>query len=775
MARSRKRPTRPVAASIAEPQDHWILAGFTFLLTVTTLLPTESIGDDSLSLLVLLWLLGGSIWIYVHWKHQRDFIVGRLDWWWAIAALFVLIGAISNIAHGDARRGFNATFAWCVYPLVFFMARDVLRCQTSKKAVAAWMIALAVGLSSCGLYQYFVGMPAFRAEFGALSNVEEVSALTEIGINPDASSAEYKQFLDRLESTEPYSTFGLANSLAGFLVSWSVMAVPAIVFLVLGTGSTKPTTSVSKWFLLCGAAIVAMCIMLTKSRSAWLALAAGGLAMSWLTVRPTRRRWTLVLGAFGLATILLAVGVAVGAVDSQVLTEARVSMAYRLQYWRATLNMIQDHWFFGVGAGNFQSYYTQYKWPQASEVVADPHQFLLELWATLGLVPFICVFAYFGRRLVDARRDIRSRETESPTEPTVTESPVWTIGGRLTPFAAVLCGGVAACFASVLCRLSFQQNVEMSTVLLLPVVWVIVLPISMFTFWHLRSWVTHGHWCRWWCLVAVGTLAINLTAAGGISYAAVAVTIWLLLAMSDERAPAEGSRRWSLVALVGLALVFAPWFALTTLHPILQRRGHLLEFRRHMDNFQVAHSVDDMATSHRHWTQADTSLQAAIRADEKSPVPPRFLAVLSLRKWGVDQGSEETFREALDLMVSKDPLSQRTRFLAAKLALAAYTETEDPDWLDRVIRELAQGVELYPNDAMSYARLAWGYHLSDRDREAAIAANLALRLDAKHDHIERKLARQHVVFLHLPPWELPPPNRTSAEQTMQQLRIPSRN
>ena len=38
----------------------------------------------------------------------------------------------------------------------------------------------------------------------------------------------------------------------------------------------------------------------------------------------------------------------------------------------------------GVGPGNFQQTYPAYKLPQASESVADPHNFLLEVWATAG-------------------------------------------------------------------------------------------------------------------------------------------------------------------------------------------------------------------------------------------------------------------------------------------------------------------------------------------------------------------------------------------------------
>ena len=63
---------------------------------------------------------------------------------------------------------------------------------------------------------------------------------------------------------------------------------------------------------------------------------------------------------------------------------ASKSFGYRLQYWQSSLQMIADHPLVGCGPGNFQNVYTQYKLPEASEEVADPHNFLLEIWATAG-------------------------------------------------------------------------------------------------------------------------------------------------------------------------------------------------------------------------------------------------------------------------------------------------------------------------------------------------------------------------------------------------------
>ena len=101
--------------------------------------------------------------------------------------------------------------------------------------------------------------------------------------------------------------------------------------------------------------------------------------------------------------------VRLGGLDREVITEAPKSLLYRWQYWRATCDMIGDHPWFGCGLGNFKSYYTRYKAPEASETIADPHNFLLEIAATAGLpslVLFLLGRCRFHDGLVAASRRV---------------------------------------------------------------------------------------------------------------------------------------------------------------------------------------------------------------------------------------------------------------------------------------------------------------------------------------------------------------------------------
>ncbi len=68
------------------------------------------------------------------------------------------------------------------------------------------------------------------------------------------------------------------------------------------------------------------------------------------------------------------------------------SMLVRWQYWHSTAAMIADAAFTGVGGGNFQFVYPQYKAPAASETIQDPHNFVLSLlsqYGPLGLLGFL--------------------------------------------------------------------------------------------------------------------------------------------------------------------------------------------------------------------------------------------------------------------------------------------------------------------------------------------------------------------------------------------------
>lgn len=68
------------------------------------------------------------------------------------------------------------------------------------------------------------------------------------------------------------------------------------------------------------------------------------------------------------------------------------AMLVRWQYWVSSVQMAADYPLFGVGGGNFATFYPHYKIPAAPETVRDPHNVILSLlcqFGPLGVLGFL--------------------------------------------------------------------------------------------------------------------------------------------------------------------------------------------------------------------------------------------------------------------------------------------------------------------------------------------------------------------------------------------------
>src|SRR5690606_1662633 len=123
----------------------------------------------------------------------------------------------------------------------------------------------------------------------------------------------------------------------------------------------------------------------------------------------------IVLGLGLLGVAVLVGGIASGAAPVEKMAGGPKSLLYRFEYWQAPATMLRDYPWLGVGPGYFEGTYQHYQLPQSSENVNDPHNFIIEIWATsgaLGLAMLLAVTALFVHRLW--------RMTRSPAETTST-------------------------------------------------------------------------------------------------------------------------------------------------------------------------------------------------------------------------------------------------------------------------------------------------------------------------------------------------------------------
>ncbi len=707
---------QPFALSENDRLRPWLLAGFTSLVVARPLFPSESAATygDGMPM-VMLWITLAVLWLLG--------AIGRpkfsIRFGWIDAAVLLLVGwhtlaALWAVWHGSPRPALNMLWEWVGLGLCFFLARQFIVTPTEVRAVVAVMIALAVALAGYGLYQCFHEMPATRAIYES----DPDAAIRNAGLWFPPGSPERQLFADRLYSTEPMATFALTNSLAGYLVPW----------LVILAGMICASISIRRqlWKLVLCAMPIAACLLLTKSRSGYVAVGVG-VVVAWLASRLKRTtigwKWPTIVTVVLVA--MITAGISFGGLDREVLSQASKSFGYRLQYWQSTGQIIAEHPILGCGPGNFQDTYPRYKLPEASEEVADPHNFLLEIWATAGTPAAIAFLMVLGCFVWTIARDANTigkepkcgevvkdekRELPKPliiNSTSIVSHPNYILSGCFTGFLLSFPMGLLSVAPQGIAAL------------------LLGLPIAALALLLLRGWIQEGQMPRWLPAVGVAALLINLLAAGGIGLPSVAGTLWLLLAVGlPEERPRELPTRMAWVMLL-LTILLAYACYRTAYSRVLDCHAQL-------------------RLSERKPAQAAEYLEAAAAADPLSAEPRRRLADLEFDRWR-QEPNEESFRRfeaANENVLTLSPGSPPAWFNAAERYCEAYSKTGSRHALEVAIHDYQRAIELYPNNALYRAKLADAALAAGNHAIFRSEAEAALNLDAATPHKDRKLPTQ---------------------------------
>ena len=314
----------------------------------------------------------------------------RLDW-----ATLVMVAAVvgSGIVHagrtvtpaiggplalGPPRGPIAAeSIAWAAGGAAVIAGRR-LGLSSMKFGVAELIAGVGVLLSIWAVHQKFVSLPATLAAFEA----DPAGTLRSIGIDAEAGSRARELFADRLRDGGPTASFALANTLAAALVvPWTICFAAAWSF-----------QRVDRWAAAAAglaAAIVGGAIVASGST-------AGLVAALLATVLVSLARPIAHLAKGSGAGRVTAVGVAAGAVAAVGLAGTIVYVAaggrlpttlrYRVAYWRASGQMLAAEPATGVGPGLFQARYPAFRDIQSHEVIADPHNFLIETATSGGIL-----------------------------------------------------------------------------------------------------------------------------------------------------------------------------------------------------------------------------------------------------------------------------------------------------------------------------------------------------------------------------------------------------
>jgi hypothetical protein len=734
---------------------------------------------------------GGLIWVFavlfaLGLALVGAFVGGRFRWRWswtdtALALLVVLVALSANHAF-DRRPAINLAWDWVALGVVYFLVRSLPRTPQESSALAGALVATAVAVSVYGLYQAKVELPLLQEHFKR--NPQQV--LQELAIQP--GSAEEQQFRDRLlNSNEVFATFALANSLAGFIVG------PLVIALAVGLQRLVHRDSPgSRWAVVGLAAPLALamlvCLILTKSVSSWVGLV---VAMGILFWDARKRVPARVVVRAGLAGVVIITALLVGAwaggrLDRGIFAQAGRSLRYRFEYWQGTWGILTDGasdlkgaWsaptlWSGVGPGNFAGPYLLRKLPRASEAIQDPHNLFLEVWATAGFWALLALLATLGfglwnlfappsaavpggsdQRAALSPRKLRRSQSKLgkslvPQDFEEADPPPrsvrWLIASAAAGWILVLFVGDFNLFkADLFPRWLILGTAWLATIFLGRPLWA-SLPIPV---------------------VGVGAgaiaLLVDLLAAGGIGFPAVALALWAILAIGlnlrDDRGCGRlrelDSRMPSFGLAVGWAAIVGMFFGLVA--PFWRCEA------------AMAQAEDAVRRLPPDLDRAEWAYESACASDRYYSRPWSRYASLCESDWVVHGAKPKDDRPKkiwflLDMAVTppRNPYSwiAHREFAAAvaRMLNRVGPQLDPPEvirYRGKIVEECRKASRLNPTNSALHADLAEASAAISMFRDAAVEAGEALWLDRITPHPDKKLPKQRRTRLlaQLPEWQ----------------------
>ncbi|MAT15995.1 MAG: hypothetical protein CMJ46_12080 [Planctomyces sp.] len=747
MAGPRKPRSTTSATKSAEargPSPFLMLAlgtcGLAWMLRWLTI--TEgAIGGETLWI-TLLWLLAAALLCWADFRERRTGIAAgsndevgadRRTWSFdpiSLGLMLIVAGHVAGCAWlystgGQLRAAVNLCWEWIGLGTTWWILCRVVARLEWRRDLIALILASALPLACVGLWQHYIWYESTSQEYLQQKEIylqlrnSDSSQWTqqdredfqtaqaffkEQGIpeDPDVLQSWENRLLG---SREPLGFFALTNSYAALLL-FLLGGWIALLFTRIETRSSQ--SWIAPFVVV---ALICFVLLLTKSRSAWLALllTAGALLIS----RFSKRWWRVTLLGGGLVIGLVAVAWLTGAIDTEVFSEAPRSLRYRFTYWTATAELLQDSPFFGSGPGNFRHAYLRHRPGGASEEIADPHQFLLDLWANGGLLALLGIgLIVFGLLLYWRRgpvSDIGESNASSPALP------------PLSARQPILVGGIIACFwVGGMYWLNFSGLEWPALFTGLGTVVALVL-LKRFAAENVDQLASEAHRFSPWLLLAI---LIHLSASGGIEMPGIVQTLLLCLALMRPQASLQVSVPARTLALAGLlsSVILMGLLYRTAWLPV-QQAAWQIELAEEAIAYEES---PDVVIAH---------FEEAARADSLDPHPLKLQGDYRLSefvaegRWDLErlQDIERVYDQAL----ARDPRNPWRYIDLGRAWQEAYQFDQGVVVADEAIRYFRQGLELYPSSAELWALYALLLEeTGDRFPEKVeSAATEALRLD----------------------------------------------
>lgn len=764
------------------------------LLLARWLMPTEgTVEGDTLWLTSLtLAAAAGCFWWNSRISLER-FRFGKTDLAvWLFCGVHALASLRVILTEGNQRAATNMLWEWLGVALAFSLVRQSISPQTRDRFLRT-VLVMATALACYGIWQPLFWYPANLREYEALrTELESVESAVDLSVQERArrqlelraefvaqgiplSGPSQQLFERRLrDSTEPLGFFALANTFAGLLASSLVLLAGMLLHRLLPRGNVLPSQSASECrrrvtCAIGGAALlVAYCLVLTKSRTAWGGTLVGSVVLIGLVIVVSRSgsslRKLVPIVAVGVAvlTLLVVAGAATGALDIEVLSEASMSLRYRFDYWTSTWEVIQEHPFFGTGPGNFRDHYLKFKLPRSSEEIADPHQFVLDVIANAGLAGAIGLAVLLGMiaRLIWQRcfqrqgddQAVSSGQT-SATDIAATDSShtasrsAVAVAALVTTAGAWLFSGTFSWLVTCVCLLAIGIDVLLQ-----------LLAGSNSAdsdarcdSWHVPSVAV---------VAAIVAMFVHLSAAGGIAMPAVSGFVFALVAVlqadcrrtedaigghSDDRSRISQKRlkqspdevdlqggRWAGAAL--FSGLMAVGCTLTAFGPVI-RASSLLQ----LGDFE--------AVNGQPLRQVAGLYRSAADADTLWAEPHIRLSQIYLHHWKQTDDANY-FEESIEHAEEARSISPDAPHITHEIGFAwlmRARRSAAPADIAAAVEELQKALSMYPTHPVWNAELAQALKLSGDAESAADVARRTLeleRVNRESGHADRYLPKE---------------------------------
>ncbi len=704
----------------------------------------------------------------------------RIDGWqwavWLLVAGHLVSGLIVVVTSGDRRAALNLMWEWIAVGVSFPLLRAALSTATARREWTVVALAAALTLAGYGLTQRYLFYPRMVAEYerlrqeldtlegnaanGETANLPRIQKLRNdligSGMTPHMLSGSGRALFEgRLKhSTEALGRFALANTFAGLLVVWLVVLSILtwqqwLAFLsVPGETDQRFGRLAQLLTLTVATGLTGYCLLLTKSRTAFVALLAG-LGVYILASQVSRSagirqllKWALI-ASLGIGALMLLAGLT-GGLDRWVLAEAPKSLQYRLEYWWSTLQVIREAPLTGVGPGQFRQSYLAHKLPRSSEEISDPHNLFLDVWANGGVISLIglswttllFVRTLMGRTATGRTANVAALSDQAngsgsiSLSPTVRESGTPPVPAQKIPqpkspqrtgnieseVTAITWGTWSSPFrwgavGSLAVLWLVGGGLETLLVVLL-VTWVVLIGlVERLLPKELPSSLVWG---------AAGlALLVHLSGAGGIAMPAITQLLLLtgiFVAESGTSGVSVVLRTWQkwIVMWLGMGL-FAGGY-LTAAQPAGTCR-HLLE----QGDF-----AQSPATRERYY-------RLATLADPFNEAPWMRLADLSFQKWRNSRENDDevivSAIEAQQRAIQRNPLSFQAHQALGQYYAARAERTGNSDDKINAVREIRLAIQRYPHNAALLAEAARVFALGGEIESAKLTALRALEQD----------------------------------------------